>query len=114
MCDHVAQLGPRKWTKIASYLPGRIGKQCRERLLTSHYSRRDLRKVSLCPFEFLHSATPCALGQPRTNSTNSTRRHGPNGTHENADGTLTPRSAGGTITSTHTFAKRHGPPRRTD
>ena len=31
VCDHVAQLGPRKWSKIASYLPGRIGKQCRER-----------------------------------------------------------------------------------
>lgn len=23
--------GPQKWTKIASFLPGRIGKQCRER-----------------------------------------------------------------------------------
>merc|ERR1711959_552900 len=31
VCDHVHQLGPRKWSKIASYLPGRIGKQCRER-----------------------------------------------------------------------------------
>jgi Myb-like DNA-binding domain len=27
----VAEFGPQKWTKIASYLPGRIGKQCRER-----------------------------------------------------------------------------------
>eukprot|EP00656_Telonema_subtile_P055705 TRINITY_DN86_c0_g1_i2.p1 TRINITY_DN86_c0_g1~~TRINITY_DN86_c0_g1_i2.p1 ORF type:complete len:323 (-),score=43.91 TRINITY_DN86_c0_g1_i2:309-1277(-) len=31
VCDHVQQLGPCKWSKIASYLPGRIGKQCRER-----------------------------------------------------------------------------------
>merc|ERR1711896_89143 len=31
VCDHVRLLGPRKWSKIASYLPGRIGKQCRER-----------------------------------------------------------------------------------
>lgn len=31
MCEHVQQLGPCKWSKIASYLPGRIGKQCRER-----------------------------------------------------------------------------------
>lgn len=23
--------GPRNWSKIAEYLPGRIGKQCRER-----------------------------------------------------------------------------------
>jgi len=27
----VKELGPKKWSKIASYLPGRIGKQCRER-----------------------------------------------------------------------------------
>jgi Myb-like DNA-binding domain len=27
----VAEFGPQKWTKIASFLPGRIGKQCRER-----------------------------------------------------------------------------------
>jgi len=31
VCDHVQQLGPCKWSKIASFLPGRIGKQCRER-----------------------------------------------------------------------------------
>jgi len=31
VCDHVHQLGPCKWSKIASFLPGRIGKQCRER-----------------------------------------------------------------------------------
>lgn len=29
--DHVAQCGPRKWSKVAQNLPGRIGKQCRER-----------------------------------------------------------------------------------
>jgi len=28
---HVVQFGPRKWSRIASHLPGRIGKQCRER-----------------------------------------------------------------------------------
>ena len=27
----VKKMGPAKWTTIASYLPGRIGKQCRER-----------------------------------------------------------------------------------
>lgn len=27
----VTQLGPQKWTLVASFLPGRIGKQCRER-----------------------------------------------------------------------------------
>lgn len=27
----VHELGPKKWSKIASQLPGRIGKQCRER-----------------------------------------------------------------------------------
>jgi myb proto-oncogene protein len=27
----VAQHGPQKWTMIAEHLPGRIGKQCRER-----------------------------------------------------------------------------------
>lgn len=31
VCEHVQLLGPCKWSKIASYLPGRIGKQCRER-----------------------------------------------------------------------------------
>lgn len=27
----VQEFGPKKWTYIASHLPGRIGKQCRER-----------------------------------------------------------------------------------
>jgi hypothetical protein len=27
----VGKLGPKKWSQIASHLPGRIGKQCRER-----------------------------------------------------------------------------------
>jgi len=31
VCDHVRKTGPRKWSKIAGNLPGRIGKQCRER-----------------------------------------------------------------------------------
>eukprot|EP00658_Telonema_sp_P-2_P047981 TRINITY_DN3651_c0_g1_i4.p1 TRINITY_DN3651_c0_g1~~TRINITY_DN3651_c0_g1_i4.p1 ORF type:complete len:194 (-),score=43.03 TRINITY_DN3651_c0_g1_i4:120-701(-) len=28
---HVAQWGPRKWSKLRCVIPGRIGKQCRER-----------------------------------------------------------------------------------
>lgn len=31
MRDLVNKYGPRKWSAIASYLPGRVGKQCRER-----------------------------------------------------------------------------------
>jgi len=31
VCEHVQKTGPRKWSKIAANLPGRIGKQCRER-----------------------------------------------------------------------------------
>jgi hypothetical protein len=27
----VRELGPKNWSQIAQYLPGRIGKQCRER-----------------------------------------------------------------------------------
>jgi hypothetical protein len=29
--EHVRRYGPAKWSKIADALPGRIGKQCRER-----------------------------------------------------------------------------------
>jgi hypothetical protein len=29
----VEKYGPEKWSYIASFLPGRIGKQCRERYL---------------------------------------------------------------------------------
>jgi Myb-like DNA-binding domain len=29
--DLVAKLGAKQWSKIATHLPGRIGKQCRER-----------------------------------------------------------------------------------
>lgn len=32
--DLVAAYGAKKWSVIASYLPGRIGKQCRERYST--------------------------------------------------------------------------------
>ena len=31
MMELVSKLGPKKWSLIASHLPGRIGKQCRER-----------------------------------------------------------------------------------
>ena len=33
MVDLVNKYGPKKWSLIASHLPGRIGKQCRERYL---------------------------------------------------------------------------------
>jgi len=29
--NKVAELGLKKWKEIATFLPGRIGKQCRER-----------------------------------------------------------------------------------
>ncbi|KAL7448318.1 hypothetical protein ACHAWC_000526, partial [Mediolabrus comicus] len=29
--EHVKQYGPKKWSKIAMKVPGRTGKQCRER-----------------------------------------------------------------------------------
>lgn len=29
--DLVNEYGPKKWSTIAQHLPGRIGKQCRER-----------------------------------------------------------------------------------
>jgi hypothetical protein len=32
----VAKYGPKKWSVIASHLPGRIGKQCRERYAALH------------------------------------------------------------------------------
>jgi len=31
VAELVGTIGPRKWSTIASHLPGRIGKQCRER-----------------------------------------------------------------------------------
>ncbi|CAN0034661.1 unnamed protein product, partial [Heterosigma akashiwo] len=31
LTELVAQFGARKWNKIAPHLPGRNGKQCRER-----------------------------------------------------------------------------------
>ncbi|KAK7320781.1 hypothetical protein VNO77_30574 [Canavalia gladiata] len=33
----VNKYGPKKWSSIAQHLPGRIGKQCRERLLACHH-----------------------------------------------------------------------------
>jgi hypothetical protein len=32
--DLVAKFGPKKWSQIAGYLKGRIGKQCRERCVS--------------------------------------------------------------------------------
>lgn len=43
VCEHVRKLGPRKWSKIASNLPGRIGKQCRERW--HNHLNPDIRKT---------------------------------------------------------------------
>jgi myb proto-oncogene protein len=31
MAELVQKYGPKKWSTIAQHLPGRIGKQCRER-----------------------------------------------------------------------------------
>lgn len=31
MIELVNKIGPKKWSTIAQHLPGRIGKQCRER-----------------------------------------------------------------------------------
>merc|ERR1711988_702721 len=43
VCEHVRKLGPRKWSKIAANLPGRIGKQCRERW--HNHLNPDIRKT---------------------------------------------------------------------
>eukprot|EP00656_Telonema_subtile_P033337 TRINITY_DN368_c0_g1_i1.p1 TRINITY_DN368_c0_g1~~TRINITY_DN368_c0_g1_i1.p1 ORF type:complete len:365 (+),score=69.36 TRINITY_DN368_c0_g1_i1:663-1757(+) len=47
--DHVAQCGPRKWSKVAQNLPGRIGKQCRERW--HNHLNPDIRKDPWTPDE---------------------------------------------------------------
>jgi len=43
VCEHVRKSGPRKWSKIAANLPGRIGKQCRERW--HNHLNPDIRKT---------------------------------------------------------------------
>jgi hypothetical protein len=43
VCEHVRKNGPRKWSKIAANLPGRIGKQCRERW--HNHLNPDIRKT---------------------------------------------------------------------
>jgi len=45
----VNQLGPKKWSVIASNLPGRIGKQCRERW--HNHLNPDIRKDAWSPEE---------------------------------------------------------------
>merc|ERR1711981_281699 len=47
VCEHVRKLGPRKWSKIAANLPGRIGKQCRERW--HNHLNPDIRKTPWTP-----------------------------------------------------------------
>merc|ERR1711981_1261102 len=49
VCEHVRKLGPRKWSKIAANLPGRIGKQCRERW--HNHLNPDIRKSPWTPEE---------------------------------------------------------------
>merc|ERR1711988_17459 len=49
VCEHVRKLGPRKWSKIADNLPGRIGKRCRERWL--NHLNPDIRKTPWTPEE---------------------------------------------------------------
>lgn len=46
-CRLVALHGPQKWTMIAEHLPGRIGKQCRERCARMRGRRRSL--AGCCP-----------------------------------------------------------------
>lgn len=46
----VNQYGPRKWSAIASHLPGRVGKQCRERW--QNHLRPDVNKVANLPTIF--------------------------------------------------------------
>eukprot|EP00824_Muranothrix_gubernata_P015928 TRINITY_DN33210_c0_g1_i1.p1 TRINITY_DN33210_c0_g1~~TRINITY_DN33210_c0_g1_i1.p1 ORF type:complete len:335 (+),score=41.44 TRINITY_DN33210_c0_g1_i1:130-1005(+) len=45
----VERYGPRKWSQIAAYLPGRIGKQCRERW--HNHINPDIRKDAWAPEE---------------------------------------------------------------
>lgn len=45
----VEKLGPKKWSVIASHLPGRIGKQCRERW--HNHLNPDIRKDAWSPEE---------------------------------------------------------------
>jgi len=49
VCEHVRKTGPRKWSKIAANLPGRIGKQCRERW--HNHLNPDIRKTPWTPEE---------------------------------------------------------------
>ena len=49
MRDLVNKYGPRKWSAIASYLPGRVGKQCRERW--QNHLRPDVNKGPWSPEE---------------------------------------------------------------
>lgn len=49
VCEHVRKTGPRKWSKIAANLPGRIGKQCRERW--HNHLNPDIRKSPWTPEE---------------------------------------------------------------
>ena len=45
----VSQHGPKKWSLIASHLPGRIGKQCRERW--HNHLNPDIKKEEWTPLE---------------------------------------------------------------
>ena len=68
----VRQFGAKNWSVIASYLPGRIGKQCRERW--HNHLNPDIRKDAWTPeedavilrlvfyvFFFFFLSTPCSF-----------------------------------------------------
>ena len=44
----VQMYGPQKWTFVANHLPGRIGKQCRER-----YLNLKPKQIKIHPFKYL-------------------------------------------------------------
>lgn len=56
----VALHGPQKWTQIAEHLPGRIGKQCRERCVWgSGRGRGAVACQAGCPVHGPSSCSPC-------------------------------------------------------
>ena len=38
MIELVRKFGPKHWSRIAAHLPGRVGKQCRERFAPANYA----------------------------------------------------------------------------
>ena len=59
----VGRLGAKRWSLIAQELPGRIGKQCRERCAISSLHPRSLfeeRRTQCQPIAALNSSAGCA------------------------------------------------------